>query len=160
MRYDAGMSQPKRGDPVPAFEMQADDGSTVSSESLAGRRYVIYFYPKDDTPGCTTQACSLRENFDRLMATGVEVFGVSPDSVASHVRFREKYDLPYRLLADVGHHVADAFGTWVEKSFAGRKYKGVERTSFIIGPDGRIEHVLPRVKPVEHVDRLMERLVA
>ena len=154
------MSQPKPGDRVPAFEMQADDGSTVSSESLAGRRYIVYFYPKDDTPGCTTQACSLRDNFDRLMATGVEVFGVSPDSVASHVKFREKYDLPYRLLADAGHLVADAFGTWVEKSFAGRKYRGVERTSFIIGPDGRIEHVLPRVKPVEHVDLLMERLAA
>ena len=94
------------------------------------------------------------------MSTGVEVFGVSPDSVASHVRFREKFDLPYRLLADVGHHVADAFGTWVEKKFAGRTYKGVERTSFIIGPEGRIEHVLPRVKPVEHVDLLMERLAA
>ena len=154
------MTQPQPGDPVPAFEMQADDASTVSSESLLGRRYVVYFYPKDDTPGCTTQACSLRDNFDRLMATGVEVFGVSPDSVASHARFRQKYELPYRLLADVGHQVAEAFGTWVEKSFAGKSYKGVERTSFIIGPDGRVEHVLPRVKPVEHVDLLMERLAA
>lgn len=154
------MTQPQPGDPVPAFEMQADDGSTVSSESLLGRRYVVYFYPKDDTPGCTTQACSLRDNFGRVMATGVEVFGVSPDSVASHVKFRKKYELPYRLLADVGHGVAEAFGTWVEKSFAGKRYKGVERTSFIIGPDGRVEHVLPRVKPVEHVDLLMERLAA
>jgi peroxiredoxin Q/BCP len=154
------MTQPQPGDPVPAFEMQADDGSTVSSESLLGRRYVVYFYPKDDTPGCTTQACSLRDNFERVMATGVEVFGVSPDSVASHVKFRKKYELPYRLLADVGHEVAEAFGTWVEKSFAGKSYKGVERTSFIIGPDGRVEHVLPRVKAIEHVDLLMERLAA
>jgi peroxiredoxin Q/BCP len=154
------MTQPQPGDPVPAFEMQADDGSTVSSESLLGRRYVVYFYPKDDTPGCTTQACSLRDNFGRVMATGVAVFGVSPDSVASHVKFRKKYELPYPLLADVGHQVAEAFGTWVEKSFAGKTYKGVERTSFIIGPDGRVEHVLPRVKPVEHVDLLMERLAA
>jgi peroxiredoxin Q/BCP len=154
------MTQPQPGDPVPAFEMQADDGSTVSSESLLGRRYVVYFYPKDDTPGCTTQACSLRDNFGRVMATGVEVFGVSPDSVASHVKFRKKYELPYRLLADVGHQVAEAFGTWVEKSFAGKSYKGVERTSFIIGPDGRVEHVLPRVKAIEHVDLLMERLAA
>ena len=152
------MTQPQPGDPVPAFEMQADDGSTVSRESLIGRRYVVYFYPKDDTPGCTTQACSLRDSFGRVMATGVEVFGVSPDSVASHVKFRKKFDLPYRLLADVGHQVAEAFGTWVEKSFAGKTYKGVERTSFIIGPDGRVEHVLPRVKPIEHVDLLMERL--
>jgi peroxiredoxin Q/BCP len=154
------MTQPQPGDPVPAFEMQADDGSTVSSEGLLGRRYVVYFYPKDDTPGCTTQACSLRDNFGRVMATGVEVFGVSPDSVASHVKFRKKYELPYPLLADVGHQVAEAFGTWVEKSFAGKTYKGVERTSFIIGPDGRVEHVLPRVKPVEHVLLLMERLAA
>jgi peroxiredoxin Q/BCP len=148
------------GDPVPPFEMQADDGATVSSESLLGQRYVIYFYPKDDTPGCTTQACSLRDNFGRVIATGVEVFGVSPDSVASHVKFRKKYDLPYRLLADVGHQTAEAFGTWVEKNFAGKTYKGVERSSFIIGPDGRVEHVLSRVKPIEHVDLLMERLAA
>lgn len=160
MRYDSNMTQPRMGDPVPAFEMQADDGSMVSSRGLLGRRYVVYFYPKDDTPGCTTQACSLRDNYRRLVATGVEIFGVSPDSVASHVKFREKYDLPYRLLADVGHQIADAFGTWVEKKFAGKTYKGVERTSFIIGPDGRIEHVLPRVKPVEHIDLLMERLAA
>lgn len=154
------MTYPQPGDPVPSFEMQADDGSTVSNESLLGQRYVLYFYPKDDTPGCTTQACSLRDNFGRVMATGIEVFGVSPDSVASHVKFRAKYDLPYRLLADVGHKVADAFGTWVEKTFAGRTYMGVERTSFIIGPDGRVEHVLPRVKAAEHVDLLMERLAA
>jgi peroxiredoxin Q/BCP len=154
------MTQPSVGDPVPPFEMQADDGSTVSSQGLLGKRYVVYFYPKDDTPGCTTQACSLRDNFGRVMATGVEVFGVSPDSVASHVKFREKYDLPYRLLADVGHQAADAFGTWVEKKFAGKTYMGVERTSFIVGPDGRVEHVLPRVKAAEHVDLLMERLAA
>lgn len=154
------MTYPQPGDPVPDFEMQADDGSTVSNESLLGQRYVLYFYPKDDTPGCTTQACSLRDNFGRVIGTGVEVFGVSPDSVASHVKFRTKYDLPYRLLADVGHQTAEAFGTWVEKSFAGKTYKGVERTSFIIGPDGRVEHLLPRVKAAEHVDLLMERLAA
>lgn len=160
MRYDAGVTQPKPGDAVPAFEMQADDGSTTSSQGLLGQRYVIYFYPKDDTPGCTKQACALRDNFGRVTATGVEVFGVSPDSVKSHVKFRDKYDLPYRLLSDEGHEVADAFGTWVEKSFAGKTYMGVERTSFIVGPDGRIEHVLPRVKAGEHVDLLMDRLAA
>ena len=154
------MSRPKPGDRVPSFEMTADDGQVVSDQSLLGQRYVIYFYPKDDTPGCTTQACSLRDNFERLTARGVEVFGVSPDSVASHVKFRRKYDLPYRLLADVGHQVAYAFGTWVEKSFVGRTYMGTERTSFIIGPDGRVEHLLPRVKPVEHVDQLLALLAA
>jgi peroxiredoxin Q/BCP len=140
--------------------MTADDGSVVSNESMTGQRYVLYFYPKDDTPGCTTQACSLRDNYEQLMATGIEVFGVSPDSVASHVKFRAKFDLPYRLLADVGHIVAESFGVWVEKSFAGRNYKGTERTTFIIGPDGRIEHVLARVKPVEHVEQVLEALAS
>ncbi|MDQ2854592.1 MAG: thioredoxin-dependent thiol peroxidase [Chloroflexota bacterium] len=154
------MSRPEPGDAVPAFEMTADDGSTVSSESLAGHRYIIYFYPEDDTAGCTRQACSMRDNFDRVTATGVEVFGVSPDSVASHVKFRKKYELPFRLLSDEGHAVADAFGTWVEKAFAGKTYMGTERTSFIVGADGRIEHVLPKVKAGEHVDRLMELLAA
>jgi peroxiredoxin Q/BCP len=148
------------GDQAPAFEMTADDGSVVSNESLAGRRYVLYFYPKDDTPGCTTQACSLRDNFERVMATGIQVFGVSPDSVKSHQRFRAKYDLPYRLLADEGHAMAEAYGVWVEKSFAGKTYMGVERSSFIVGPDGRVEHVLERVKPAEHVDLVMEALAA
>lgn len=154
------MSRPEPGDAVPPFEMTADDGSLVSSESLAGKRYVIYFYPEDDTAGCTRQACSMRDNFDLVTATGVEVFGVSPDSVASHVKFRDKYDLPFRLLSDQGHRVADAFGTWIEKSFAGKTYMGVERTSFIVGPHGRIEHVLPKVKAGEHVELLMERLAA
>ena len=152
------MSRPGPGEPAPNFSLPADDGSMVSTQSLLGHRYVLYFYPKDDTPGCTTQACSLRDNFGRVIDTGVEVYGISPDSVASHVKFRRKYELPYRLLADVGHHVADAFGVWVEKTFAGKTYKGVERSSFIVGPDGRIEHVLPRVKPAEHVGLVLQAL--
>jgi peroxiredoxin Q/BCP len=154
------MGKPQPGDAVPAFAMTADDGTAVSSESLRGTRFLLYFYPKDDTPGCTAQACSMRDNIDRVRETGTEVFGVSPDSVASHVKFRAKYDLPYRLLSDDGHRVADAFGVWVEKKLVGRKYMGVERTSFVIGPDGRVEHVLPRVKPAEHVDLLLEALAA
>jgi peroxiredoxin Q/BCP len=154
------MTRPSVGDPVPPFTMTADDGSVVSSESLLGTRYVLYFYPEDDTPGCTRQACSMRDNFGRVTATGVEVFGVSPDSVASHVKFRDKYDLPFNLLSDQGHKVADAFGTWIEKGFAGKTYMGIERTSFIIGRNGRIEHVLPKVKAGLHVDLLMDRLAA
>jgi peroxiredoxin Q/BCP len=154
------MSRPNRGDRAPAFSLSADDGQVVSHESLLGKRYVIYFYPKDDTPGCTTQACSLRDNFRRVTGTGIEVFGVSPDSVKSHARFRARYDLPYRLLSDEGHHMADAYGVWVEKSMMGKTYMGVERTSFIVGPDGRVEHVLPRVKPGDHVDLLVEALAA
>ena len=148
------------GDPAPSFRMSADDGSVVSNETLAGSRYVLYFYPKDDTPGCTTQACGLRDSWSRVAETGVEVFGVSPDSVKRHVKFREKYALPYRLLADEGHRVAEAFGVWIEKTFAGRTYFGNERTTFIIGPDGRIERVLPQVKPAAHVDQLLEALAA
>jgi peroxiredoxin Q/BCP len=140
--------------------MTADDGQVVSSESLAGARYVLYFYPKDDTPGCTKQACGLRDSWSRVAETGVQVFGVSPDSTKSHGKFREKYALPYRLLSDTGHAVADAFGVWVEKSFAGRTYFGTERTTFIVGPDGRIEQVLPQVKPAAHVDQLLEALAA
>jgi peroxiredoxin Q/BCP len=150
--------KPQPGAPAPDFALSADDGTSVGRDSLLGQRYVLYFYPKDDTPGCTAQACSMRDDFDRVMAAGVAVYGVSPDSVASHVKFRHKYDLPYHLLADEGHAVADAYGVWVEKKFAGRAYKGVERSSFIIGPDGTIEHVLERVKPMEHVDLILEAL--
>jgi peroxiredoxin Q/BCP len=152
--------KPQPGDDAPDFSILADDGDTVSREGQLGSRYILYFYPKDDTAGCTAQACSMRDNFDRVIGTGVEVFGVSPDSVKSHVTFRAKYDLPYRLLSDPGHAVADAYGVWVEKTYQGRSYKGVERSSFVIGPDGRVEHVLERVKPMEHVDLLMEALAA
>jgi peroxiredoxin Q/BCP len=152
--------KPQPGDNAPDFSMTADDGATVSRESLLGERYIVYFYPKDDTAGCTAQACSMRDNFDRVIGTGVEVFGVSPDSVKSHVKFRAKYDLPYRLLSDAGHAVAEAYGVWVEKKYLGRTYNGVERSSFIIGPDAKVEHVLERVKPMEHVDLLLEALAA
>jgi len=154
------MSRLEAGDPAPAFELSADDGTTVSSTDLAGTRYALYFYPKDDTPGCTAQACGLRDSWSRVSQTGIQVFGVSPDSVKSHARFRQKHALPYRLLADEGHRLAEAYGVWVEKKFMGRTYMGNERTTFVIGPDGRLEHVLPQVKPDAHVDLLLEALAA
>ena len=154
------MSRLIAGDPAPGFELQADDGETVASAGLAGSRYVLYFYPKDDTPGCTAQACGLRDSWTRVAETGVEVFGVSPDSVRSHAKFREKYALPYRLLADDGHRLADAYGVWIPKKFAGREYFGNERTTFVIGGDGRVEAVLPQVKPAAHVEQLLEALGA
>ncbi|HUF05925.1 MAG TPA: thioredoxin-dependent thiol peroxidase [Candidatus Binatia bacterium] len=154
------MTRLSAGDPAPDFEMTADDGAVVSSASLAGSRYVLYFYPKDDTPGCTKQACGLRDSWSRVTDTGVQLFGVSPDSVKSHVKFREKFGLPYRLLADTDHHVAEAFGVWIGKTFMGRTYMGNERSTFVVGPDGRIEHVLAQVKPDEHVDQLVEALAA
>lgn len=152
--------KPQPGEPAPDFALTADDGSTVTRDGLLGRRYLLYFYPKDDTAGCTSQACSMRDNFSRVTAAGIEVYGISPDSVKSHVKFREKYDLPYRLLADEGHAVADAYGVWVDKTYMGRSYQGVERSSFIVGPDGRIEHVLERVKPADHVNLVLEALAA
>lgn len=148
----------EEGTPAPDFTLQSDAGESITLSDLRGKPVVLYFYPKDDTPGCTTQACSLRDNWDRVLATGAELFGVSPDSVKSHVKFRDKYDLPYRLLSDEGHAVAEAFGVWVEKSFAGRTYRGNERTTFVIGTDGRVETVMPRVKPDEHVDLLLGAL--
>ena len=154
------MTRLTAGEPAPRFEMAADDGSVVSSDSLAGQQYVLYFYPKDDTPGCTKQACGLRDSWSRVAETGVPVFGVSPDSVKSHAKFRDKYELPYRLLSDTGHAVAEAFGVWVQKKFAGREYMGVERSTFVIGADGVIESVLPQVKPDEHVEQLLEALAA
>jgi thioredoxin-dependent peroxiredoxin len=152
------MARLAAGDPAPDFGLATDEGRMVSSRDLAGRRYVLYFYPEDDTPGCTKQACGLRDSFARVTATGVDLFGVSPDSVRSHAKFRDKYALPYRLLSDEGHRLAEAFGVWIEKNAMGRTYFGNERTTFIIGPEGRIEQVLPRVKPAEHVDQLMAAL--
>ena len=154
------MTRLTEGDRAPDWEMSTDDGSVVSSASLSGRRYILYFYPKDDTPGCTTQACGIRDSWSRVTGTGIDLFGVSPDSVKSHAKFRAKYALPYPLLADEGRRVAEAFGVWIEKKFAGRTYFGNERTTFVIGPDGTIEHVLPQVKPAEHVDQLMGVLAA
>lgn len=148
------------GERAPAWRMASDEGTEVSSADLAGERYVLYFYPKDDTPGCTKQACGIRDNIGRITATGVKLFGVSPQNVNSHQKFREKYALPYPLLADDDHRVADAFGVWILKQFAGKSYYGNERSTFVIGPDGVIEHVLPRVKPEEHVDQLLEVLAA
>ena len=158
MTYDSAVTRPQTGDIAPRFSMTADDGTLVTNDGLAGERFVLYFYPKDDTPGCTTQACLLRDNWGRVLDTGIQLFGVSPDSVKSHVKFRDKYRLPYRLLSDEEHAVAEAFGVWIEKSFAGRTYHGNERTTFVIGPDGRVEAVLPRVKPDAHVDLLLDAL--
>ncbi|HUG95073.1 MAG TPA: thioredoxin-dependent thiol peroxidase [Pleomorphomonadaceae bacterium] len=152
------MTYPQPGETAPAFSMRADDGGVVTSEGLVGRRYVLYFYPKDDTPGCTAQACGLRDAWEAVADLDTEIYGVSPDSVASHVKFRDKYGLRHRLLSDEGHEVAEAYGTWVEKKYMGRTYFGTERTSFVIGHDGRIEHVFARVKPTEHVSTLVEVL--
>ena len=149
---------PEVGKPAPDFTLPADDGSTVKLSDLKGKKVVLYFYPKDDTPGCTTQACDLRDRLQELDTRGATVFGISPDDVASHEKFRDKFSLSFRLLADVDHQVAEQYGVWKEKNNYGKKYWGVERSSFVIDEQGRIAQVLPRVKPAEHVDKLLDVL--
>lgn len=146
------------GDPAPAFALLDDHGREVTLAGLQGQRVVLYFYPKDDTSGCTTQACALRDDWSAVQALDVTLFGISPDSVESHAAFRAKHDLPFPLLVDEGHAVADAYGVWVEKSLYGRKYMGVERSTFVIGPDGTIEHILRKVAPAKHLGLLIKAL--
>ena len=147
---------PNTNEPAPDFTLPDQDGREVSLRQFRGRKVVLYFYPKDDTSGCTTQACDLRDRTSELEARGAVVLGVSPDSPRSHTKFREKYQLPFTLLADEDHSVAEAYDVWKEKSMYGRKYWGNERTTFIIDEEGRIAHVLPKVKPAEHVDQILE----
>jgi thioredoxin-dependent peroxiredoxin len=151
---------PAEGDRAPEFELPADDGSTVSLEGLRGRRVVLYFYPKDDTSGCTAQACEFRDSLPRFEAGDAVIVGVSPDPVASHRKFKEKYDLNFPLLADEDHAVAEAYGVWKEKSMYGRKYWGVERSTFLIDEQGRVTHALRKVKPKGHAEAVAELLSA
>lgn len=145
----------KPGDPAPAVTLPADDGSVVSLASLRGRTVVLYFYPKDDTSGCTTEACEIRDAWTDVEATGAIVLGVSPDGVASHVKFKRKYSLPFRLLADTDHRVAEAYGAWGEKSMYGRKYFGILRSTFVIAPDGTIRQVFEKVQPKGHAAQIL-----
>jgi len=148
----------KEGKPAPAFTLPSDNGDPVSLDSLRGKPVVLYFYPKDDTPGCTKQACGIRDAWSELESTGATVLGVSPDSRRSHVKFREKYDLPFTLLADEDHAVAEAYEVWVQKSFAGKKYMGIERSTFVIDAEGNVAKVMRRVKPDEHADQVLAAL--
>ena len=133
------------------------DGEVISLKSLRGSRVVLVFYPKDNTPGCTTQACALRDRWEDV-ASHAKIFGVSPDSVNSHRKFVDQQQLPYPLLADTEKQIIQAYGVWVEKSLYGRKYMGTERSTFIISPDGKIETVLEKVQPKEHLKRLLAAL--
>jgi peroxiredoxin Q/BCP len=146
------------GQTAPDFTVADHTGRDITLSSLRGRKVVLYFYPKDDTPGCTTQACDLRDHIEEIEKKGAIVLGVSPDSAAKHEKFRAKYQLPFTLLADTDHKVAEAYGVWGEKSFYGKKYMGVDRTTFVIGEDGRILKVFPKVKPNKHLDQVLEVL--
>ena len=141
---------PAAGDPAPEFSLPADDGTTVALKDLRGRPVVLFFYPRDDTSGCTVEVCSFRDTLPKFHGLDAVVLGVSPDSVDSHVKFKAKYDLPYQLLADTDHAVAEGYGVWQEKSMYGRKYMGVARTTFVIDGDGRIARVFEKVKPEGH----------
>jgi peroxiredoxin Q/BCP len=146
----------KESDVAPDFTLPDQDGKPVSLSDFRGRKVVLYFYPKDDTSGCTVQACDLRDRAAEFDARDAVVLGVSPDAPTSHTSFREKYDLPFTLLADVEHSVAASYGVWVEKTNYGRTYWGNERTTFVIGEDGRIRKILPRVKPAEHAAQVLQ----
>ncbi|ADU50462.1 Peroxiredoxin [Thermaerobacter marianensis DSM 12885] len=148
----------KPGDQAPDFTAVNDRGETVRLADFRGRKVVLYFYPKDDTPGCTREACSFRDDYSQLQQAGAVVLGVSPDPVESHVKFRDKYGLPFPLLSDPDHQVAEAYGVWKEKRMYGRTYWGIERTTFVIGEDGRVLAVIRGVKPEEHPRRALKAL--
>jgi thioredoxin-dependent peroxiredoxin len=145
------------GLPAPDFELTSDGGERIRLSDLKGRPVVLHFYPKDDTPGCTAQACELRDQYSLFRERGAVVLGVSPDDEESHARFREKYSLPFTLLADPGHHVAEQYGVWVERRY-GRKSIGIERSAFVIDENGTVARALRRVKPEGHAGRLLEAL--
>jgi len=150
------MSYPAEGTLAPDFTLDTDAGAPLTLSSLRGRPVVLFFYPKDDTPGCTVESCEFRDLLPRFQGVKAEVLGISPDDVKSHVKFKKKFDLPYSLLADVGHKVADAYGVWQEKSMMGRKYMGNARTTFVIDKEGRIARVFEKVKPEGHAAAVAE----
>ena len=146
------------GDSAPDFTLTADDGETVTLGGLRGSRVVIYFYPKDDTPGCTKQACALRDDWGSFENLGARVFGISPDSVESHQKFREKFSLPFQLLADTDHSVADAYEVWGEKKNYGKTYMGINRSAFVIDEDGKIAQALYGVAPLDTAPKALAAL--
>src|SRR5256886_5141887 len=150
----------EEGKPAPDFELTSDAGERVRLSSLRGKPVVLYFYPKDDTPGCTTQACGIRDAYDEFERAGAVVLGVSPDNERSHVKFRNKYELPFTLLADTEHEVADRYGVWGEKKFMGKKYMGVSRSTFVIDESGRGEKVFQKVTPAPDGDDVLAALAS
>jgi peroxiredoxin Q/BCP len=150
----------KEGQRAPAFRLPDQDGNMVRLSDLKGRTVVLYFYPKADTPGCTTQACGIRDRQSDYDAAGALVLGISPDEPAKLRKFADKYDLPFTLLADTDHKIAEKYGTWVEKSMYGRTYWGVQRATFVIGPDGKIARIFPKISPKSHDELVLEALAA
>jgi thioredoxin-dependent peroxiredoxin len=145
----------EQGDEAPDFELPDQDGNPVRLSSLRGRNVVVYFYPKADTPGCTVQACGVRDRRADYEAANAVVLGVSPDPPAALRAFADKHGLPFTLLGDEDHAVAERYGVWVEKRMYGRTYWGVQRATFVVDPDGRVAHVIPKVKPAEHDEEVL-----
>jgi len=152
------MSELNVGAKAPGFSVPDQSGRVISLDDFKGKTVVLYFYPKDDTPGCTTEACSFRDEFAAFKKKGAVVLGVSPDDAKSHAKFAGKFSLPFTLLADEGHKIAETYGVWVEKSMYGKKYMGVERSTFVIDGGGRLKAVYRKVKPAEHVAELLADL--
>ena len=148
----------EEGKPAPDFELPSDSGDRVRLSSLRGKPVVLYFYPKDDTPGCTTQACGIRDVYADFRERGAVVLGVSPDDEASHVKFKEKYSLPFTLLADPEHEVAEEYGVWKERNMYGKKSMGIERSTFVIDSDGNVAKAMRRVKPDTHAGDVLAAL--
>ncbi|HAD06815.1 MAG TPA: thioredoxin-dependent thiol peroxidase [Anaerolineaceae bacterium] len=146
--------------PAPDFELPDETGTPRRLSDYRGKPVVLYFYPKDDTPGCTKEACSFRDDYSEYQKSGVVILGISPDSPKSHAKFKEKYNLPFTLLADEEHQVCELYGAWGRKKFMGREYDGVLRTTFLIGPDGTILKVFPDVKPEGHSQEVLAALEA
>ncbi len=149
------MAIPEIGEKAPNFSGENQKGEQISLVSYAGKKLVLYFYPKDDTPGCTAEACNLKDNYHRFLAAGYDVLGVSPDTAKKHQKFIDKYQLPFDLLADTEKETCSAYGVWVEKSMYGRKYMGVARTTFVIDANGVIEEIIEKVKTKEHTSQIL-----
>jgi thioredoxin-dependent peroxiredoxin len=149
------MQKLKEGDRAPAFSATDQYGRPVSLEDYSGKKVVLYFYPKDNTPGCTAEACSLRDHHDAFLEKGYAVIGVSADDAASHVKFSEKFALPFPLIPDTGREIIKAYGVWGPKKFMGREFEGIIRTTFVIGEDGRIEKIFTKVKTAEHSEQIL-----
>ena len=148
----------KVGQKAPEFNVVNDEGQKVKLSDFKGKKVVLYFYPKDDTPGCTTEACAFRDGIDEIESRGAVVLGVSADSVESHKKFKDKFDLNFPLLADPDKKIVQAYGTWKEKAMYGKKFMGIERTTFIIDEHGKISPIFPKVKVDEHYDEVLEAL--
>jgi len=150
----------EEGKPAPDFELVSDAGTTVRLSDLRGKPVVLYFYPKDDTPGCTVESCEFRDAYDVFRDRGAEILGVSPDGEKSHQKFKSKYGLPFPLLADPEHTAAEAYGVWVEKKMMGKRYMGIDRSTFLIDSDGNVAKAMRGIKPAGHASEVLDALPA